>query len=327
MTKQRHEWSADQSDILKVIEADLNTYLSRDKTAWEQNWVADDRFKSIMECGTLQIANGFAEFRANIFEAMASEPSVIDADIRREELQIFVKNDIAWATFDQIVADTENPLAPPNLSHNFRLLEKTDGQWRIIFHGVWSQPQRDAPGAAIEIAENCDVIWLNTSAKAEIATFPGLTISHGTLRATRPAWDMDLRATVTRAHALTGFARYNLAASQGGGAVTFPVVLGEDNGGALLMCWVKVTDGRVYVLLGDGPNLETQIDVAKVLYGLSKAQVRTIQSIARGAELSEISEELGISINTVKTHLKRVFEKAGVNSQVELLRRLVSFRV
>ncbi len=327
MTSQDTVLTSEQRAILDVIENDLASYLSRDKKTWEDTWVQSDAFNSIMECGTLQIANGYSAFRTNMFEAMRAEPDQISAETRNEGVQIHVRGDMAWAVFDQVVTDTENPLAPPNLSHNFRLLERDRGRWRIIFHGVWSQPQRDAKVPTIEVNSDCSVVWVNQHASTCLKTFAGLTISNGVLRASRPDWHSDLSRQIEQAHGLTSFAHYNLAAEKGGGSVTYPVVLGEDADGALLICWVKVSAGRVYVLFGEGADLSRQIEAAQVIHGLSDTQAEIIRRIASGLELKRIAETLGVSVNTIKTQLKRAFEKVGVGSQIDLIRRLVSFSV
>ncbi len=317
----------EQREVLTVIEDDLESYLSRDQSKWAQNWVADDTFHSIMECGTLQIADGFEAFQSNMLQAMEAEPAEINADVRRENLSIHIRGNLAWAIFDQIVADTENPLAPPNLSNNFRLLQKDDDRWRIVFHGVWSQPSRDAKSPTVEVTQQCDVVWFNQAAADQIKGFDGLTISQGRLRASKPAWDQQLRGQVERAYELTSFAKFNLAASDGGRAVKFPVVLGEDPNGALLLCWVKVADGRVFVLFGESPDLNGQIEIVQHIYGLSSSQTQTVRLLSKGLDLQDVADELGITVNTAKTHLKRAFEKVGVSSQLELMLKLVSFSV
>lgn len=327
MNKRQPDLNSEQLEVLKVVEADLNAYLARDREAWERTWVRNDSFQSIMQCGPLQIANGYEAFQKNVFAAMDAEPGAIQANVGRENLRVNVHDDYAWVSFEQLVTETDNPHALGNLSYNFRLLVRMHGQWRVIFHGVWAQGQRDAQTPSIEVSENCEVIWMNPIALERLKDFPGLQISQGILRASRPHWDELLREQVLKAHELTSFAKYNRAASEGGGSVTFPVVLGEDHDGVLLICWVKVSDGRLYVLFGANSNLEQQIEVAQVVYGLSDAQTGIVRLIANGMEMAAISTELSVSTNTVKTHLKRVFEKVGVKSQVDLLRRLVSFSV
>ncbi|MET1413757.1 LuxR C-terminal-related transcriptional regulator [Roseibium sp. HPY-6] len=327
MTAHDPELQAARAEIQAVIETDLSTYLARDRTAWEKNWVQDERFQSIMECGTMQIARGYAEFRRNVFDSMDASPGPIHADIRRENITIEVHGDMAWATFDEIATETENPLIAPNLSHNFRLFERSGRRWRILFHGCWAEPLRDISSPAVEVNQDCGVVWLNSAASECLRTFEGLTISHGTLRATSPSWDKGLRETVSRSHKLKGFGQFSQVASAGENSVTFPVVLGEDGEGALLTCWVRVADCRVYVLFGENPDLSKQIRIAELIFGLSQTQTEILDRIARGFDLSGISAELGFSRNTARTHLRRIFEKVGVRSQIELLRTLISFRV
>ena len=47
-------------------------------------------------------------------------------------------------------------------------------------------------------------------------------------------------------------------------------------------------------------------------------ELSVLQAIARGHTNASAAESLGISIHTVRTHLARVFEKTGTNSQMAL---------
>jgi DNA-binding CsgD family transcriptional regulator len=53
-------------------------------------------------------------------------------------------------------------------------------------------------------------------------------------------------------------------------------------------------------------------------YGLTLAEAKVALRAASGHSVAEIGAQLNISPNTVKTHLHRVFGKAGVHSQAEL---------
>jgi DNA-binding CsgD family transcriptional regulator len=46
--------------------------------------------------------------------------------------------------------------------------------------------------------------------------------------------------------------------------------------------------------------------------------------VARGCGLAPISDELSLSVSTVKTHLQHVFEKTGTHRQAELVRLLLA---
>ncbi len=327
MTVPQQEFSEDQLAILKVITADFDSYLARDKETWIQQWVPDHRFHSIMECGPLQIAEGFESFRDNIFEAMEAEPTPFDVPYTRENVKIIVKGDVAWAIFDEMVGETGNPFAPPILTHNVRVLIREDGRWRIAFHGCWSVRQRDVQTPTIEVDAACKVVWMNGAAQKALQGFGGLSVSNGQLRSAKPAFNGDLHDKIARAHKLTGFAAYNLAAAQGGGTVNLHVDLGEDPEGQPLLCWVKVSDGRVFVLFDAAPDLGNQIAVAQIIFGLSDAQAQAVAGIAAGLDIPKIAQGMGVSANTVKTHIKRAYEKLDVGSQVDLLRKLVGLGV
>ncbi len=62
--------------------------------------------------------------------------------------------------------------------------------------------------------------------------------------------------------------------------------------------------------------------VLRDLYGLSKAECEVAQRLYAGRRPEQLGGDLGISLNTVRTHLKRIFEKCGVRSQAELLQLL-----
>jgi two-component system, sensor histidine kinase ChiS len=54
-------------------------------------------------------------------------------------------------------------------------------------------------------------------------------------------------------------------------------------------------------------------------YGISKRQIKILALLGAGLERKEISSKLDIKINTVNTHIKRMFKKCGVSNRVELL--------
>ena len=60
------------------------------------------------------------------------------------------------------------------------------------------------------------------------------------------------------------------------------------------------------------------------MFGLSAAQQRLAAEIVRGHTLPIAASALGISVNTARTHLNRIFDKTGVHSQAALVRNLYS---
>lgn len=60
----------------------------------------------------------------------------------------------------------------------------------------------------------------------------------------------------------------------------------------------------------------------ELFYDLTAAEAEVCERLCRKKRLSDVADELGVSVNTAKTHLIRSFRKIGVSSQAELLQRL-----
>lgn len=60
------------------------------------------------------------------------------------------------------------------------------------------------------------------------------------------------------------------------------------------------------------------------LYGLTAAEARVVGEIGKGGTLSDIGQRLHVSENTLKTHLKRIFDKTGVRRQSDLVSLVAS---
>lgn len=60
-------------------------------------------------------------------------------------------------------------------------------------------------------------------------------------------------------------------------------------------------------------------------FQLTSAETRVAQLLVDLMSPKEAAEELGVSINTVRTHIRRLYSKAAVRSQPELLRLAMSY--
>lgn len=70
------------------------------------------------------------------------------------------------------------------------------------------------------------------------------------------------------------------------------------------------------------PERGIRLDATQLqdLYGLTPAEARVAVRLPDGDDLAELACMLGVSINTVKTQIKRIYEKMGVDSRAAFMR-------
>ena len=79
----------------------------------------------------------------------------------------------------------------------------------------------------------------------------------------------------------------------------------------------------VFVAQTDAPFV-APTEVVSALFGFTPAEGRIFNQIVAGHTVDEAAAALDIGIATVKSHLKRIFDKTGVRRQLDLLRIAVS---
>ncbi len=69
-----------------------------------------------------------------------------------------------------------------------------------------------------------------------------------------------------------------------------------------------------------GNSLPPSLETLSALSGLTSREARIALMIADGSTPTEAAGNLGVTMNTMRTHLAHIFEKTGVNSQPALVR-------
>jgi len=78
-----------------------------------------------------------------------------------------------------------------------------------------------------------------------------------------------------------------------------------------------------YVLIyALGERREIAPGVLSELFGLTRAQAAVAASLYEGRSVEATASRLGLSLNTVRSHLKQIFSKCEVQSQAELMHLL-----
>ena len=67
-------------------------------------------------------------------------------------------------------------------------------------------------------------------------------------------------------------------------------------------------------------------DFPKV-FGLTRAETVVVKLIVGGAPADMIAEELSVALDTVRTHVRRIYAKLGVNNREQLFSRISPFRI
>ena len=62
-------------------------------------------------------------------------------------------------------------------------------------------------------------------------------------------------------------------------------------------------------------------------YGLTDAEARVALVTSSGITVNEAAKQLGLSTNTVKTHLRKIFAKMGIDGQAQMARRLAALHL
>jgi DNA-binding CsgD family transcriptional regulator len=90
--------------------------------------------------------------------------------------------------------------------------------------------------------------------------------------------------------------------------------------------WELVAPARALVVIVD-PAAKSRATAASLqaAYGLTAAEARVALLLASGITGSQMPAMLGVTSATIKTHLRRCFEKTGAHSQAELSRLFTMF--
>lgn len=78
--------------------------------------------------------------------------------------------------------------------------------------------------------------------------------------------------------------------------------------------------------IGGEEILVLSIPLPKLRYpeGTTPAEQGIIDLLLQGRTAKEVAEERGVSLRTVTTQLGKIFRKAGVNSQAELIAMMIA---
>ena len=175
---------------------------------------------------------------------------------------------------------------------------------------------------------NGELVHANETGKVELAEGHLLRSERGKLTANEPQAIFNS----ARAFALNDAraARFSLIDKTADNATAtdrchmlhvFPLAVGAESGSG-------GDQPMVTGLVLDEATLHARDPVDRMArhYGLARRQRELLLGIVEGNGLTEVAESLSVAASTLKTHLRRLFEKTGTRRQIELIKMCAAFR-
>lgn len=163
----------------------------------------------------------------------------------------------------------------------------------------------------ITVTSDGQVVHANSSAQALLRRADGLDTSRGKLFAHDLSSNRALASAIAAASSPSECSASAISVMRpGGGRYDLTIsTLRKQGGPALVLITARDPD------LVD-PSLEKRLTV---LYDLTSAEASITVRLADGARLTEIAGERGVSVETIRSQLKSVFDKLGCDRQGEVV--------
>jgi DNA-binding CsgD family transcriptional regulator len=169
------------------------------------------------------------------------------------------------------------------------------------------------------------IIVINREAHRILSQNDGLTAGKTGLSAALPAVNQELRRLLNPA----------AASSQSGGYAGGSIVIPRPSGKRSFLLLVspvarhlfpsEIGNARVIVFVTD-PEKKPRLVAGALaeIYQLTPAESRLAHILVQGNSLVRAARRLGVSHNTARTHLQRIFQKTNTGHQAELVQVLLS---
>ena len=313
------EWRAVEATIINETES----FRTGNQEDWAKCWLHADRteYVCVMPNSGLITMRGWDKICDHITRVMHDDLVCPQIRYERDNLMINLNGNMAWARFDGTSYFEDGCSL---VTYETRILEKINGTWKIAYATVVSKHGNDLGYGVMALNSTGHIVWSSPGVSERLETHPIFMLSHGRLRARRPDWDKNLQSGLADAAAYHGDFELHKFTSINGSTLRFPVFLGETDAGGLALAHILVRDQMTYLQMDGDALIEQRLQLAKTIYRLSDGQLAVARHVVKGDGLKAAATALGISVNTARTHLTRLYEKTGVNAQTALVRLLLS---
>ena len=210
-------------------------------------------------------------------------------------------------------------LLVPHLRRALRMINRT---WAASAQQRVSEEVLDRlPSGVILLDGRGRVVQMNRRAAEILALRDGLSAVRGELSAVVARDHTELRAAIAQAPGAP--AAGVLSVRRPSGRRPFALLVVPLGRSAPDQLRIRAASA-VFISDPETECLETDEDVLRRLYGLTRAEARLAALLARGMSLEQAADQLHVGAETVRTHVKRIFSKTDTRRQAELVHLLLS---
>jgi DNA-binding CsgD family transcriptional regulator len=313
------EQESDRQAIIELIHRNRIAIWTNDFDLWDSCFVHADYMTRIgwWRGGGPYLLRGWAE---NSRRLRANYPPIDLGNAYKttiEDLSLQIRGDTAWATFVQQYPNHIHipDHIGPGRRLETRVFERHGGEWKIALLGVLDNDAGQTGTASLRLDESGRVLWQSNAGAEALAADDDLTVKAGILHFRNRSLDHQLHeALVWTASINTGYQQRNGAR---------PIVAEGGEGLPTKIYWIIADSGMIQFSFAQQQLDGRRLEIAAAIYGLSPAQITLAALVAEGLSLPEIAERMGVTPNTARTHLNRIFDKVGVRTQPSLVRVLL----
>jgi DNA-binding CsgD family transcriptional regulator len=311
---------ADESAILEILHAQRIAFWTKDFEGYQRCFAHEPYLTrwGWWRRGGIFIRRGWDEIAERFKRELTTFPETMPDNAYEtsiDNLHLRIVGDIAYATYDQSFTfpDANRALM---VAHELRILQRFDEGWKIVFVGLLNNFDARLADTTLVLDQDATVVRASAAALSALANDDDLVIRNGKLKA------RDRRANEALLQAIRRAATVD--SSLFSTHVALPIVLDAGAGSPTRVWWVVADEGQISFSFGNRSVSEDRLEMTAHIFDLSPAQKKLAGLLAEGLALPEVAERMGITHNTARTHLQRVYEKTGVSTQTALVRVLLS---
>lgn len=227
---------------------------------------------------------------------------------------------VATARRDTPFATTENVATVSALIPHLQQALSTQDYLKDLSHKATdlAEAVESIRHAVFVVGPAGTAVYMNRVAEDLVAAGDGPSVRSGRIGVSLPSTDSELHRSIAAALGQDSLARC-------GSSLLCPRVGGRRSYVIHVLPFTSVTSRRALVIVVDPERrIEPDPELLRRVYGLTGAEADVALRVARGDGLKPISDEMSLSMATVKTHLQRVFHKTQTHRQAELVRLLAA---